>query len=111
MYWNTCLCTGTHACVLEHMHNYLSPPSATYKGVEAIEGELKDGEAELGERVHDEAVVVPLHRLHVQHKMLHTQDEETALSTYVSSTHITCKHMYQVHISPVNICIKYTYHL
>lgn len=39
------------------------------EGVEAVEGELENGEAELSECVHDEAVVIPLHRLHVQHKM------------------------------------------
>ena len=47
----------------------------THKGVEPIKGELKDGEAELCEGVHDEPVVVPLHRLHVQHKMLKRREE------------------------------------
>ena len=42
----------------------------THEGVESIEGELENREAELCEGVHDEPVGVPLHRLHVQHKML-----------------------------------------
>lgn len=39
------------------------------KGVQAIEGELEDGKAELCDCVHNEDVVVPYQRLHVEHKV------------------------------------------
>ena len=72
---NTDNCTHSHTMLL---CSYKESTVTTYKGVEPIERELEDGEAELREGVHDEPVVVPLHRLHVQHKMLKRRDRVNA---------------------------------
>ena len=48
----------------------------THKSIESIERKLKDGEAKLGECVHDKKVVVPDQFPHVQDKMLQTEITE-----------------------------------